>query len=288
MVEIIKAIFLGIIEGITEWLPISSTGHLILVEKVLGFAKDDPAFREMFEVVIQLGAVLAVVVLYFDKLWPFNSKREMGFVNKNSLSIWGKVLVGAVPAGVIGLLFDNKINELFYSEKVNAFVIAATLIIYGIAFIVIEALKKSATPKIKTMKDLSYKTAFLIGVCQILAMVPGTSRSGVTILGAVLLGTSRTVAAEYSFFMAVPVMVGASGLKILKYILEISGSGMGYSNYAMQLVVLITGMVTAFIVSVLAIKFFIGYIKKKDFSAFGYYRIALGILVIIFFALIFK
>ncbi len=288
MVEIIKAIFLGIIEGITEWLPISSTGHLILVEKVLGFAKDDLAFREMFEVVIQLGAVLAVVVLYFDKLWPFNSKREMGFVNKNSLSIWGKVLVGAVPAGIIGLLFDDKINELFYSEKVNAFVIAATLIIYGIAFIVIEALKKNATPKIKTMKDLSYKTAFLIGVCQILAMIPGTSRSGVTILGAVLLGTSRTVAAEYSFFMAVPVMAGASGLKIVKYILEISGSGTGYSNYAMQLVVLITGMVTAFIVSVLAIKFFIGYIKKKDFSAFGYYRIALGILVIIFFAFIFK
>ena len=288
MVEMIKAIILGIIEGITEWLPISSTGHLILVEKVLGFAKDDAAFREMFEVVIQLGAVLAVVVLYFDKLWPFNTKRELHFVNKNSLSIWGKVLVGAVPAGVVGLLFDDKINELFYSEKVNAFVIAATLIIYGIAFIVIEALKKNATPKIKTMKDLSYKTAFLIGVCQILAMIPGTSRSGVTILGAVLLGTSRTASAEYSFFMAVPVMAGASGLKIVKYILEIGESGTGYSNYAMQLVVLMTGMVTAFIVSVLAIKFFIGYIKKKDFSVFGYYRIALGILVIIFFGFVFK
>ncbi len=288
MVEMIKAILLGIIEGITEWLPISSTGHLILLEKVLGFAKDDAAFREMFEVVIQLGAVLAVIVLYFDKLWPFSSKRDLGFVNKNSLSIWGKVLIGAVPAGVIGLLFDDKINELFYSEKVNAFVIAATLIIYGVAFIVIEAVKKNATPKIKTMKDLSYKTAFLIGVCQILAMIPGTSRSGVTILGAVLLGTSRTVAAEYSFFMAVPVMAGASGLKIVKYILEIAKSGTGYSNYAMQLVVLMTGMVTAFIVSVVAIKFFIGYIKKKDFSAFGYYRIALGILVIIFFGFVFK
>lgn len=287
MEELVRAIILGIIEGITEWLPISSTGHLILAEKLLGFAAGDAAFREMFEVVIQLGAVLAVVVLYFEKLWPFCGEKEKHYIKKDSMVLWGKVLVGAIPAGVIGLLFDDKINEFFYNEKINAFVIATTLILYGILFIVIEKLKKNSTPKIKTMGALDVKTALLIGCCQILAMVPGTSRSGVTILGAVLLGASRTVAAEYSFFMALPVMFGASALKITKYFLEISSSGVAKSDYALQWVSLITGMVTAFIVSVLAIKFFIGYIKKKDFTVFGYYRILLGIAVIIFFAFVF-
>lgn len=288
MLELVKAIILGIIEGITEWLPISSTGHLILAEKLLSFASSDAAFREMFEVVIQLGAVMAVVVLYFDKLWPFCTDKTIKYIKKDSMSLWIKVLIGAIPAGVIGLLFDDKINALFYNEKVNAYVIAATLIIYGILFIAIEKAKKGATPKIKTIGDLDVKTALLIGCCQILAMIPGTSRSGVTILGAVLLGASRTVAAEYSFFMALPVMFGASLLKIVKYVMEItSNSETVMSDYALQWVVLITGMVTAFIVSVLAIKFFIGYIKKKDFTAFGYYRIILGIAVIIFFAFIF-
>ena len=286
MIELVKAIILGVIEGITEWLPISRTGHLILAEKLLGFSMANAAFREMFEVVIQLGAVLAVVVLYFDKLWPFNGDKTTHYIKKDSMSLWGKVLIGAIPAGVIGLLFDDKINELFYDEKVNAFVIATTLILYGILFIVIEKSKKTA-PKIKTMSELNVKTALLIGCCQVLAMIPGTSRSGVTILGAVLLGASRTVAAEYSFFMALPVMFGASVLKITKYLIEISNSSVPMSDYALQWVVLISGMVTAFIISVLAIKFFIGYIKKKDFTVFGYYRIILGIAVILFFAFIF-
>ncbi len=282
MLDLIKAIILGIIEGITEWLPISSTGHLIIAEKLLGFVAADESFREMFEVVIQLGAVMAVVVLYFEKLWPFCGDKSAHYIKKDSMSLWGKVLIGAIPAGVIGLLFDDIINKIFYNE----WVIAATLIIYGVLFIVIEKAKKGSTPKIAEMNDLSVTTALLIGCCQILAMIPGTSRSGVTILGAVLLGASRTVAAEYSFFMAVPVMVGASALKTVKYIIEIAQSDVAMSETALQWVVLITGMVTAFIVSVLAIKFFIGYIKKKDFTVFGYYRIILGIAVILFFSLV--
>ena len=282
MLDLIKAIILGIIEGITEWLPISSTGHLIIAEKLLGFVAADESFREMFEVVIQLGAVMAVVVLYFEKLWPFCGDKSAHYIKKESMSLWGKVLIGAIPAGVIGLLFDDIINKIFYNE----WVIAATLIIYGVLFIVIEKAKKGSTPKIAEMNDLSVTTALLIGCCQILAMIPGTSRSGVTILGAVLLGASRTVAAEYSFFMAVPVMVGASALKTVKYIIEIAQSDVAMSETALQWVVLITGMVTAFIVSVLAIKFFIGYIKKKDFTVFGYYRIILGIAVILFFSLV--
>lgn len=282
MLDLIKAIILGIIEGITEWLPISSTGHLIIAEKLLGFVAADESFREMFEVVIQLGAVMAVVVLYFEKLWPFCGDKSAHYIKKDSMSLWGKVLIGAIPAGVIGLLFDDIINKIFYNE----WVIAATLIIYGVLFIVIEKAKKGSTPKIAEMNDLSVTTALLIGCCQILAMIPGTSRSGVTILGAVLLGASRTVAAEYSFFMAVPVMVGASALKTVKYIIEIAQSDVAMSETALQWVVLITGMVTAFIVSVLAIKFFIGYIKKKDFTVFGYYRIILGIAVVLFFSLV--
>lgn len=288
MLELIKAILLGIIEGITEWLPISSTGHLIIAEKLFGFAASDAAFREMFEVVIQLGAVLAVLVLYFDKLWPFCTDKTLHYIKKDSMSVWIKVVIGVIPAGVIGLLFDDKINALFYNEKVNAFVVATTLIIYGILFIVIEKAKKNASPKIRSIKELDTKTVLLIGCGQVLAMIPGTSRSGVTILTAVLLGASRTVAAEYSFFMSVPVMFGASLLKIIKYVSGImQDSSSALSDYAMQLVVLLTGMVTAFIVSILAIKFFIDYIKRKDFTVFGYYRIILGIAVILFFSLVF-
>ena len=283
VLDLIKAIILGIIEGITEWLPISSTGHLIIAEKLLGFVAGDEAFKEMFEVVIQLGAVMAVVVLYFEKLWPFCNDKSVSYIKKDSMSLWGKVLIGAVPAGVIGLLFDDIINDIFYNE----WVIAATLVIYGILFIVIEKAKKNSIPKIAEMGDLKVTTALLIGCCQILAMIPGTSRSGVTILGAVLLGASRTVAAEYSFFMAVPVMFGASALKIVKYISEIADSNIAMSETALQWVVLCTGMVTAFIVSVLAIKFFIGYIKKKDFTVFGYYRIVLGIAVALIFSFVF-
>ncbi len=288
MTDIIKSILLGIIEGITEWLPISSTGHLIIAQKLLGFAADNEAFREMFEVVIQFGAVLAVVVLYFQRLWPFCADKNRHFIKQNVINLWLKVAVGCLPAAIVGLLFDEKIDALFYNETVNAYVVAAMLILYGILFIVVERRQADKTPRIRVMKELSFATAFYIGCFQILSLIPGTSRSGVTILAAVMLGASRTVAAEYSFFMSVPVMVGASGLKLFKYIKGIAESTeVGFSSQPMEWVVLLVGTVVAFIVSVLAIKFFIDYIKRKDFSVFGYYRIVLGLVVIVFFAFIF-
>ncbi len=268
ILEIIKAVILGVIEGITEWLPISSTGHMILVDEFIKLNLSE-AFKEMFFVVIQLGAIMAVVVLYFNKLNPFALKKTPE-ERKETVSLWFKVVAACLPAAVIGLLFDDKIDEMFY----NYITVAVTLILYGILFIVVENYNKKKDCKVNSLTELSYKTALLIGGFQVLSLIPGTSRSGATILGAILLGTSRFVAAEFTFFLAIPVMFGASLLKILKF---------GFAFTGMEIAVLVVGMVTAFIVSVLAIKFLVGYIKKHDFKAFGWYRIVLGILVVGYF-----
>lgn len=278
LIDIIVAIVLGIVEGITEWLPISSTGHLILVEKLLSFTNVSDGFKEMFDVVIQLGAVLAVVVIYWNRLWPFCANKKQCFIKKGAVPLWSRVIVGVLPAAVIGLFFDDEIDALFYD---NAYVIAATLIIYGILFIVLEQFNKRRKFKINAIEDMSYLTAVLIGCFQVLSMIPGTSRSGITILGAMLLCTSRTVAADYSFFMSFPVMFGASALKLFKYI---SGGNVASTDW----IVLFVGMVVAFLVSIAAIKFLLSYIKKKDFTAFGYYRIVLGIIVLVYFGLVAK
>lgn len=270
MFEILKAIILGIIQGITEWLPISSTGHLLLADEFIkmDFSKD---FIDMFMVVIQLGSILAVLVLHFHKLNPFSSQKSTQ-EKSDTYKLWLKVIVAAVPAGIVGVLFDDLITDLLY----NPYVIAATLIIYGVLFIVIENRKKK--PNINTLNEMDYKTALGIGAFQILALVPGTSRSGSTILGATLLGNSRFVSAEFSFFLAIPMMLGASGLKLLKFALK---TGFGFTG--MEFAVLLTGTLVAFLVSVFAIKFLMSYIKKHDFKAFGYYRIVLGIAVLAFF-----
>lgn len=268
MLEILKAIVLGIVEGITEWLPISSTGHMILLEEFVEFESSDE-FMEMFRVVIQLGAILAVVLLYFHKLNPFSPKKTRD-EKKDTMSIWYKVIVGVVPAAALGFLLDDWFDDHFY----NYIMVAVMLIVYGVLFIMAENRNKDKKAKINSFKDLSYKMAFLIGIFQILALVPGTSRSGVTILGAILLGTSRSIAAEYSFFLSIPVMFGASALKLVKF---------GFDFSTMELAVLLTGMAVAFVISVLAIKFLMSYIKRNDFKAFGWYRIVLGILVLGYF-----
>lgn len=269
-IEIIKVIILGIVEGITEWLPISSTGHMILVNEFIQL-NVTPEFWKMFEVVIQLGAILAVVVLYFHKLNPFSPKKKTQ-EKKDTWVLWFKVLVAVIPAGVIGVLFDDWIDEHFY----NYIVVAIMLIVYGVLFIVIEKRNKDKKikPSITTLNDLDYKTALLIGVFQVLALIPGTSRSGATIIGAMLLGCSRYIATEFTFFLAIPVMFGASLLKLLKF-------GLAFTGF--EIVVLVLGMAVAFIVSVLAIKFLMGYIKKNDFTVFGWYRIVLGVLVLAYF-----
>lgn len=270
--DYLQAIILGIVQGITEWLPISSTGHMILVNEFLKMpvTQNFKDFMELFLVVVQFGSILAVLVLYFHKLNPFSSKKEAR-EKKETFSLWGKVIVAAIPGAIIGFLFDDLISDKLQTPLV----VAIALIVYGIAFIVIESRNKK--PKIKGLTQLSFKTAFLIGVFQVLALIPGTSRSGSTILGAVLLGTSRYVAAEFSFFLAIPMMVGASGYKILKFMLQ------GHSFTSGEWGILLVGMVVAFVVSVLAIKFLMGYIKKHDFKAFGWYRIILGIIVILYF-----
>lgn len=268
--EIVKAIVLGIIEGITEWLPISSTGHMILADEFIKLNMSD-AFKEMFFVVIQLGAIMAVVMLYFHKLNPL-SPRKTVMEKKETFSLWFKVAVACIP-GAIGFFVDDKIDELFYNYKT----VAITLILYGVLFIIIETRNKSRKFKVNELSQLSYKTAFLIGMFQVLAFIPGTSRSGATILGAILIGTSRYVAAEFSFFLAVPAMLAASFYKILKFGLNFTGA---------EIAVLLTGTVTAFVVSILAIKFLMMYIKKHDFKAFGYYRIVLGIIVLAYFLLV--
>ncbi|MBQ9957303.1 MAG: undecaprenyl-diphosphate phosphatase [Ruminococcus sp.] len=282
ILEVIKAIILGIVEGITEWLPVSSTGHMILVDEFLKLKMSDE-FKEMFEVVIQLGAILAVVLLYWKKIFPFGRKdnahplKNTGFgsyIKTDIFSMWFKVLIACVPAAVVGLLFDDKINELFY----NPWTVAIALIVFGIAFIVIEKWNKSKSSRINDISELTYKTALIIGMFQLIAAIfPGTSRSGATIVGALLIGVSRVVAAEFTFYLAIPVMFGASLLKLVKFGFDFTGT---------ELVILLSGMVTAFIVSVFVIKFLMDYIKKHDFTVFGWYRIVLGILVILYFSVL--
>lgn len=268
MLEFLKVIFLGIVEGITEWLPISSTGHMILVEEFVKLQVTDE-FMEMFRVVIQLGAILAVVLLYFPKLWPFCSPRD-GWIKKETWSLWFKVLVAVLPAAVIGIPFDDTLDALFYNYQT----VAVTLIVYGVLFIIVENYNRRRRPRVTSFRDMTYSMAIGIGIFQVLSLIPGTSRSGATILGAILLGASRGIAAEFSFFLGIPVMFGASLLKLLKF---------GFAFSATELLLLLVGMVTAFLVSILAIKFLMGYIKKNDFKPFGYYRIILGILVLFYF-----
>ncbi len=277
ILEILKSVLQGIVQGITEWLPISSTGHMLLLDQFLHMTvSDDPvrnqAFFDLFKVVIQFGSILAVIVLYFHKLNPFSGKKSP-LERTDTWKLWGKVLIASIPAGVIGIAFDDLIDGVLSSP----YVIAATLIIYGLLFIVLESLHRK--PKINSFGELNIPTVLLIGVCQMLALIPGTSRSGATILGAVALGCSRYVAAEFSFFMAIPAMVGGSGIKMLKFAMDY---GLGFSG--LELAVLLTGTIVAFLVSLLVIKFLMSFIKKHDFKPFGYYRIALGLLVILYFA----
>lgn len=271
MFEIFKVIILGIVEGITEWLPISSTGHLILVDEFIKLNASE-AFKEMFNVVIQLGAILAVVVLYFHKLNPFSSKKPQE-EKIQTIELWLKVVVACIPAGVLGILFDDWMEAHFH----NYVVVSIMLIVYGVLFILIENWNKKQAPTVTKLSNLSYKTALLIGAFQVLSLIPGTSRSGATIIGALLLGVSRYVAAEFTFFLAIPVMFGASAIKLLKFFME----GAGISG--MEIAMLSVGCVVSFAVSVIAIKFLMGYIKKNDFKVFGYYRIILGLLVLLYF-----
>ena len=271
-VEVLKIIFLGIVEGITEWLPVSSTGHMLLVDEFIKL-KASESFKEMFFVVIQLGAILAVVCTFFNKMLPFQLKdKTKPLWKKDTLSLWLKVIIACIPGAIVTLLLDDFIEEHLHTP----FVIAGTLILYGVLFIVIEKLNKTKTPKVSEVTAISYKTAFLIGMFQVLSIIPGTSRSGSTIIGALLIGVSRTAAAEFTFFLAVPVMFGLSFLKLLKF---------GFAFTAVEAWTLALGMVVAFGVSLLVIKFLMSYIKKKDFSVFGVYRIILGLIVITYFVI---
>lgn len=271
-IEYLKVIILGIVEGITEWLPISSTGHLILVDEFMKLNMSD-AFKEMFDVLVQLGAILAVIVIYFKKLLPVdlvkkedNSRKPAW--NKDKLILWCKILVACLPAAIIGIPFNDKIDELFY----NAPTVAIMLIVYGIAFIIVEKLHKGKEFKINDISSITFKTAALIGIFQVLALIPGTSRSGATIVGAMIIGVGRTAAAEFTFYLAIPVMFGASLLKLIKF---------GFAFTTAEAAALILGMIAAFVVSIIAIRFLMGYIKKHDFTVFGWYRIVLGILVLV-------
>ena len=269
IIEILKAILFGIVEGITEWLPVSSTGHMILLDELVKLDVTDE-FMSMFLVVIQLGAILAVVVLYFPQLWPFSTK-ERFFIKKDTFSMWFKILVACVPASVVGILFEDELDRLFY----NYWTVAFALIVFGVLFIIIEHQNKDVVPKVNSIAQITYPMAFCIGAFQLIAAVfPGTSRSGATILGAIMIGISRTVAAEFTFFLAVPVMLGASLLKILKFGLVFSAS---------EVVLLLVGMVVAFVVSIVVIKLLLGYIRRHSFTVFGWYRIILGIVVLAFF-----
>lgn len=285
-IELLKVVFLGIVEGITEWLPISSTGHLILVEE---FVKLDVSkqFWEMFMVVIQLGAILAVVVLYWNKIWPFRNKKPQHvnvtkieksagficrFVKIDKMVMWFKILVSCLPAILIGLPFDDFIEDTFN----NWFVVSVMLIVYGVLFLLVEDYNAKRTVKVNSIEEISWKMALYIGIFQVLALIPGTSRSGATIIGGILLGASRTVAAEYTFFLAIPVMFGASLLKIVKF-------GLNFTQW--EVVILGVGTMVSFLVSILAIKFLMGYIKKHDFRVFGWYRIVLGVVVMLFFTI---
>lgn len=268
--ELLKVILLGIVEGITEWLPVSSTGHIILLDELIQL-KATEEFKEMFEVVIQLGAILAVVVLYFKKLWPF-SRKEKYYIKQDTFQLWFRILVACIPAGIIGILFNDKLNELFYNPQT----ICITLILYGVIFLVVEQKGFGEHAKITKLSEITYSFALLIGIFQLLALIPGTSRSGATIIGAMIFGASRYVAAEFTFFLAIPVMFGASLVKLLKF---------GFAFSQTELLFLIVGMVVAFVVSIAAIKFLMGYIKKHNFKVFGWYRIILGIIVGVYFLL---
>lgn len=280
--DIIKSVIFGIVEGITEWLPISSTGHMILLNEILplGIGKNPDDFYSMFEVVIQLGAILAVVVLFWSQIWPFGRKNNKAPLAKTGIGAWVKtdifvlwfhILVSTIPAAIIGVLFDDVFERLFYNFQT----VAIMLILFGIAFIVIETRHNGKSAKINSLVDISYTTALMIGFFQLIAAVfPGTSRSGATIVGALLIGVSRTVAAEYTFFLAVPVMFGASLLKGVKFLLH-------NSMTSQEGIILLVGMLVAFVVSLFVIRFLMGYIKKHDFKVFGWYRIVLGIIVLI-------
>jgi len=270
--EFLKAFLFGVVEGITEWLPISSTGHMILLDEFVKL-KVSPEFYGMFQVVIQLGAIMAVVLLFWNKIFPFGMKEKGIYVKKDILSLWFKIIVACLPAAVVGILFDETFEALFY----NPVCVSIALIVFGIAFLIIETANKGKKAKVNSMQELTYTLALAIGLFQLIAAVfPGTSRSGATIVGALLLGVSRVVAAEFTFYLAIPVMFGASLLKIVKF---------GFAFTGTELAILAIGMVTAFAVSLFVIKFLMGYIKKHDFKVFGWYRIVLGIVVLAYFAI---
>ena len=267
LIELIKVIVLGIVEGVTEWLPISSTGHMLLVDEFIHL-NVTPEVKELFLYVIQLGAILAVIILFWDKMWPFQSKKKNGTViKKNTFIMWFKVVIACIPGFAAYLVLD------FVD---NCYVVAGALIVYGIAFIVIENWNKGRTPRVNTLEEISFKDAFLIGLFQALSIIPGTSRSGSTIIGGLIIGVSRVAAAEFTFFLAVPVMIGVSLLKLLAF---------GFSFTGAELITLAVGCVVAFAVSVAVIKFLMSYIKKKDFKVFGWYRIVLGVVVMAYFLL---
>lgn len=280
--EILKSSLFGIVEGITEWLPISSTGHLILVEQFVEFKEVSPEFWSMFQVVIQLGAILAVVLIYWNKIWPITKDNKkaikktgiLSYFDKNIMNLWGKILVGCIPAAIIGLLFDEVFEKLFY----NPTCIAIALIVFGIAFIIVENRDKTKKNLKEKNSEITYKDSLIIGVFQLLAAIfPGTSRSGATIIGGLLIGLSRPNAAEFTFYLAIPTMLGASLLKLLKFGLAFTG---------IEVIVLLVGMIVSFVVSMFAIKFLMEYIKKHNFKIFGYYRIILGIIVLAYFTLV--
>ena len=283
LIEIIKSIIFGIVEGVTEWLPISSTGHLILVEQFVKFTQVSPDFWNMFEVVIQFGAILAVVLLYFKQIWPFTKQKEkaikqsgiLSYFNKNTMILWAKILVACIPAAIVGILFDEVFEELFY----NPVCISIALIVFGIAFIVIENYNKNRNNKNlkENASQITYKDAIIIGIFQLIAAIfPGTSRSGATIIGGLLIGLTRPNAAEFTFYLAIPTMLGASLLKLVKF---------GFAFTGIEVIVLLVGMIVSFLVSVAIIKFLMNYIKKHNFKPFGYYRIILGIIVLIYFCI---
>ena len=272
VIELLKVVFLGIVEGITEWLPISSTGHMLLVDEFLQM-NITPEFKDMFLVVIQLGAILAVVILFWEKMWPFQKKTPtQPTVRWDTIQMWLKVVVACIPGAVVTLLFDDYIEAHLHTPAV----IAAALIIYGIGFILIENWNKTRTPKVNTLEEITYRTAFLIGLFQVLSIIPGTSRSGSTIIGALLIGVSRVAAAEFTFFLAVPVMFGLSFVKLLQF---------GFTFTSAEIWTLVVGCLVAFLVSVVVIKFLMGYVKKHDFKVFGWYRIVLGAVVLLYFTL---
>ena len=273
MIEFLKAVLFGIVEGITEWLPVSSTGHLILLDEFVKL-KVSEAFYEMFQVVIQLGAILAVIVLFFHKLNPFSAKKD-SVQKKDTWSLWFKVIVAVIPSAVIGLLLDDWMDAHFY----NYVVVAIMLIVYGVAFLFVEKWNARRKFRITEVSAIDYRTAILMGAFQCLSLIPGTSRSGSTILGAIILGVSRSAGAEFSFFMAIPTMLGASALKLLKFLME------GVNATSTELMVLITGCVISFIVSLLVIKGLMEYVRKHSFSVFGIYRIVLGAAVLVYFLL---